>query len=96
MSAYWIGCARVRDPEGLRRYADLAQLAALEHPSRVLARGGRIEVLEGAATDNRYVVLEFPSMQAALALYRSREYQQAARVRQAATEAGQLVIVEGI
>jgi uncharacterized protein (DUF1330 family) len=96
MPAYWIGSARVRDPEGLRRYVELAQLAAIEHPSRMLVGGGRFEVLEGESGCDRYVVREFPSMQAALALYRSEAYQRAAQLRRAATEEGRLVIVEGV
>jgi uncharacterized protein (DUF1330 family) len=96
MPAYWIGSARVRDPEGLQRYAELARLAGSEHPSRLLAGGGRFEVLEGGAACDRYVVREFPTMQAALALYRSAAYQRAAQLRRAATEEGRLVIVEGV
>lgn len=96
MPAYWIGNARVRDPEGMRRYTALARLAAIEHPSRMLVGGGRFEVLEGEASYDRYVVREFPSMEAALALYRSVAYQRAAQLRHAATDEGRLVIVEGV
>jgi uncharacterized protein (DUF1330 family) len=95
MSAYWIGRAQIRDLEGYRRYAELAASAWIEHPHRVLARGGRFEVLEGATHYDRYVVLEFPSMQAALDCYRSAAYQHAAPVRQRASQDCQLVIVEG-
>jgi uncharacterized protein (DUF1330 family) len=39
-----------------------------------LVRGGDVEVLKGEAPAGRTVVLEFPSMQAALDWYRSDEY----------------------
>jgi uncharacterized protein (DUF1330 family) len=96
MSAFWIGRAQIRDPEGYRRYADLARDAYAEHPHHILARGGRFEVLEGATHFDRHVVLEFPSMQAALNCYRSPAYQRASLVRQQASRDCQLVIVEGI
>jgi uncharacterized protein (DUF1330 family) len=96
MPAYWIGRACTQDAQGYRRYADLARAAFAEHPHRVLVRGGRFEVLEGAGSYDRYVTLEFPSMQAALDCYRSQAYQRAALVRQAASTDCQLVIVEGM
>lgn len=96
MSAFWIGRARIRDLEGYRRYTDLARDAYVEHPHHILARGGRFEVLEGATHFDRHVVLEFPSMQAALDCYRSAAYQRASLVRQQASHDCQLVIVEGI
>lgn len=96
--AYWIGHAQMTDPEGYRRYAELAGVALRQHPHRVLARGGRFEVLEGFAGTqfNRQVVLEFPSLQAALDCYRCAEYQRAAAVRQAASARCDLLVVEGI
>jgi uncharacterized protein (DUF1330 family) len=96
MTAYWIGRARTQDVDGYRRYAELARVAFVDHPHRVLARGGGFEVLEGATSFDRYVALEFPSMQAALDCYRSPAYQRAASVRQAASADCQLVIVEGL
>jgi uncharacterized protein (DUF1330 family) len=96
MSAFWIGRAQIRDLDGYRRYTDLARDAYAEHPHHILARGGRCEVLEGAAHFDRHVVLEFPSMQAALNCYRSDAYQRASLVRQQASHDCQLVIVEGV
>jgi uncharacterized protein (DUF1330 family) len=96
MSAYWIGLAQMRDAAGYARYAQLAAPAFAQHPHRVLVRGGRFEALEGDLPFDRHVVLEFPSLQAALKCYRSVEYQRAAAVRQAASARCELVVVEGI
>jgi uncharacterized protein (DUF1330 family) len=95
MPAYWIGLAQMRDPAGYARYAQLAAPAFAQHPHRVLVRGGRFEALEGDLPFNRHVVLEFPSMQAALDCYRSHEYQRAAAVRQASSASCELILVEG-
>jgi uncharacterized protein (DUF1330 family) len=95
MAAYRIGLAQMRDAEGYARYAQLAAPAFAQHPHRVLLRGGRFESLEGDLSFNRHVVLEFPSMQAALNCYRSIEYQRAAAVRRAASARCELVLVEG-
>ena len=95
MTAYWIGHAQMRDADGYRRYAELASIALKRHPHRVLARGGRFEVLEGQPQFDRHVVLEFPSLQAALDCYRSVEYQRAAALRQAASARCELILVEG-
>ncbi len=96
MSAFWIGRAQIRDLEGYRRYAELAQIAYRDHPHRILARGGHYEVLEGATNFDRHVVLEFPSMAAALDCYRSPAYQRASIIRQQASVDCQLVLVEAV
>jgi uncharacterized protein (DUF1330 family) len=56
-------------------------------------RGGSFELFEGAAR-SRSVVVEFPSYEAALACYRSPEYQAAAALRQGKAEFD-LVVIEG-
>jgi uncharacterized protein (DUF1330 family) len=60
---------------------------------RYLVRGGTREVPEGK-TRERIVVLEFPSYEAALACYRSAEYQAAKKLREG-KGALDLAIVEG-
>jgi uncharacterized protein (DUF1330 family) len=56
-------------------------------------RGGRSEVTEGQAR-SRAVVMEFPSYEAAMACYRSPDYQAAKAMRQGKGEVD-LVIIEG-
>ena len=64
-----------------------------KYGARFLVRGGTREVVEGKVR-GRTVVLEFPSYPAALACYRSPEYQAAAALRKGKAELD-LVIIEG-
>ena len=57
-------------------------------------RGGRQEIAEGKLR-GRCVVIEFPSFEAALACYRSPEYQAAAKLRQGKAEFD-LIVIEGV
>jgi uncharacterized protein (DUF1330 family) len=96
MPAYWIAHARIKDPEGYRRYGELAAPAVAAHEHRILTRGSRIEMLEGTKAFDRFVVVEFPSRQVALACYASEAYQRAAVIRRQAAEDCQLMIVDGV
>lgn len=64
-----------------------------KYSARYLVRGGAREVPEGKVRA-RTVVLEFPSYDAALACYRSPEYQAAKKLRDGKGEID-LIIVEG-
>jgi uncharacterized protein (DUF1330 family) len=92
--AYWIARVTVTDPDTYKGYADAAPEAIRNHGGRFLARAGRFEVMEGEARP-RNVVIEFPSLEAAVACYRSPEYQAAKAKRQGAGIA-EIVIVEGV
>lgn len=96
MSAYWIGRAQMRDPEGYKEYGSLVAKAALIYPNQVLARAGKYKVLEGPDDFERFVLLRFPSMEAALTYYNSPEYQEAAAIRRAASGRCEVVITEGV
>jgi uncharacterized protein (DUF1330 family) len=90
---YWIGHVDITDPEGYKAY-----MAANAEPfgtfgARFLVRGGTREVAEGQVR-GRTVVLEFPSHEAALACYRSPEYQAAKRLRDGKGTLD-LIVVEG-
>jgi uncharacterized protein (DUF1330 family) len=94
---YWI--ARVdlnsgADPEQYKKYVETAKPAFERHRAKFLARGGKTEVLEGKARA-RNVIIEFPSMEEALACYHSPEYTAARAIRQALSE-GEFVLVEGV
>ncbi|MGE7991661.1 DUF1330 domain-containing protein [Pseudomonas sp. NPDC089554] len=94
MKAYWIAHVDITDPEQYLQYTQRAPAAIAAHGGRFLARGGRSEALEGRATPQRSVVIEFDSYEQAVACYRSDAYQEACRHRQGVARA-EIIIVEG-
>lgn len=94
MSAYWIARVDVTDADTYAKYAKVAGQAIAEFGGRFLARGGRYESMEGVGRA-RNVIAEFPSMEAALACYRSETYAKALDYARVSAER-ELVIVEGV
>ena len=91
--AYWIAHVTVTDPDRYQLYASATAAPFAKYGANILARGGAYQALEGA-DHPRNVVIEFPSMQAALECYHSPEYQTA---RENRVDAGiaNITIVEG-
>ena len=74
---YWITLYRsVSKPEALAEYARLAGPAIAAGGGRFLVRGTPVKVLEAGIND-RTVVIEFDSVEKALATYQSPAYQAA-------------------
>ena len=95
MPAFVIIDSDVRDP---KRYADYAAEGGRILPGlggRFLARGGRVEVLEGDWAPTRLVVIEFPDAAAARRWYSSPQYQAARRMREGAADF-RCILVEGL
>jgi uncharacterized protein (DUF1330 family) len=90
---YWIGHVDVKDPEGYKAYTTANQRPFGNFGARFLVRGGNAEVVEGHVRA-RHVVIEFPSYEAAVACYRSPEYQAVKKLRDGNSEID-LFIVEG-
>jgi uncharacterized protein (DUF1330 family) len=93
LKGYWLAYLDVTDLEGYKPYMAANQAAFGKFGARYLVRAGRCEVVEGRQR-SRTVVMEFPSYDAALACYRSPEYQAAKALRQGKAEAD-LVVIEG-
>jgi uncharacterized protein (DUF1330 family) len=91
---YWIARIDVTDPVAYGAYTAANPAIFAKFGGRFLVRGGRFETATGASRA-RNVVIEFPDYAAALACYRSPEYQENARRREAAATAD-LVIIEGL
>ena len=83
MPAYWVARARVNDPVEYKKYTDLVPAIIEQYGGKVLARGGRFQINEGPSTFNRFVVIEFPTLEAGVACFQSPEYQEAAKFRRA-------------
>ena len=77
---YWIARVDVSNEEGYRLYAEANPAIFKKYGGRFVVRGGRYECPEGSSR-SRNVVIEFPDYAAALACYRSPEYQANIRLR---------------
>jgi uncharacterized protein (DUF1330 family) len=75
--AYWINFFRsVSDEDRLHRYIELAGPAMARSGGRFLARGNATHAFE-AGVAGRTTLIEFESVEAAVAAYQSSEYQAA-------------------
>ena len=90
---YWLPQIDVSDMEGYRAYMAATPPVHEKYHGIALVRGGRSEVVEGRAR-SRCVIREFPDYAAALACYRSEEYQRARTLRLPHSQ-GDFVIAEG-
>ena len=93
--AYWVVCYReIKDPAKLAAYAKLAGPAITAAGGRFLARGGVKKTFE-AGIDQRTVVIEFDSVEKAVAAHDSPGYQAALKALGNAAERD-MRIVEGL
>ena len=81
MPAYWIARSLINDPIAYKRYTDQIPDIIKKYGGKVLARGGRYQVMEGPEKFKRFVVIEFPDFDAGVACFTSAEYDEAARHR---------------
>jgi uncharacterized protein (DUF1330 family) len=95
MPAYVISEVEVRDAKLVETYRALAAATIAKYGGRYIVRGGEPELLEGAPAPNRFVVVEFPSLERARAWYRSPEYAEALEVRRDALDR-RLILVDGV
>lgn len=79
--AYWLARCKINDPVAYKKYSDLVPGIIAKYGGKVLARGGRHRIMEGTDRFHRFVVIEFPSLEQAVACHQSSEYQQAAEFR---------------
>src|SRR6187200_937 len=81
MPAYWVARSKINDPVEYKKYTDLVPAIIAKHGGKVLARGGRHEILEGPHKFHRFVVIEFPTFEQGVACFKSDEYNKAAAFR---------------
>lgn len=91
---YWVVTYRsIKRPEALAAYAKIAGPAVQAGGGRFLLRGTPVKVYE-AGLEQRTVVVEFPSVEAAIATHDSAGYQEALKVLGDAAERD-MRVVEG-
>ena len=93
--AYLVSAYRaVNDPDKLAAYAKLAAPAMAAAGGRFLARGPAARAMEGGLMQ-RTVIVEFDTLEAALALYDRSDYQAAVAALDGGAERD-MRIVEGV
>lgn len=96
MVAYWVARAKILDPVEYKKYTDRVPAILKKYNGRVLSRGGRQEQLEGPETFERHAIVEFDTVEDAVACHDSKEYQEAASFRLGGVGINELVILEGV
>ena len=90
---YWIPHLDVSNPQGFQAYRDTADAWHKTNGSKLLARGGRSEVMEGKMR-SRNVIREYDSFDVAVEAYHSPEYSRAHPLREPHSQCD-FPIVEG-
>ena len=92
---YWVACYRsISNPDALAAYAKLAAPAIQAAGGRFLARGNPTKVYE-AGVNQRVVIIEFDSVERAIAAHDSAGYQAALKALGNGCER-EIRIVEGV
>ena len=94
MPAYWIARGRITDPTTYKKYTDRVPEIMSRYGGKILARGGRYRIFDGPENFQRFVVIEFPTLEQAVTCFESPEYQEASVFRRAGGVV-ELAIVEG-
>jgi uncharacterized protein (DUF1330 family) len=83
MPAYWVARSKINDPVAYKKYTDLVPAIIGKYGGKVLARGGKFQIMEGPQKFQRFVVIEFPTFEQGVACFTSDEYSKAAAFRRA-------------
>jgi uncharacterized protein (DUF1330 family) len=94
MPAYWVARSKINDPAEYKKYTDLVPGIIAKHGGKVLARGGRYEIMEGPQKFHRFVVIEFPTLEAGVACFKSDEYNAAATFRRSGAGEVETIMVD--
>jgi len=95
MPAYLISTIEITDPAGYEEYRKLVAPVLQKFGGKFLARGGKIDYLEGQWTPKRVVVVEFENAEKARAFSDAPEYAKAKAIRQK-TSNSSVIVVEGL
>jgi uncharacterized protein (DUF1330 family) len=95
MPAYWVARSRIADPVEYKKYTDRVPAIIAKFGGRVLARGGRFQIMEGLDKFHRFVVIEFETFEQGVACFRSPEYEEAAAFRRNGAGEVETIMVDG-
>ena len=94
MPAYWVARSRIVDPVEYKKYTDRVPAIIAKFGGKVLARGGRFQIMEGPDKFRRFVVIEFPSFEQGVACFTSPEYNEAAAFRRGGAGEVETIMVD--
>ncbi|MGE5240086.1 MAG: DUF1330 domain-containing protein [Bacteroidota bacterium] len=95
MAAYVIVDVRATDPAKFEEYKKLVPATIAGFGGKYLARGGRVEMLEGGWDPERVVILEFPTLERAREWWASEAYRQPKTMRQRCATT-RMIVVESV
>ena len=94
MPGYWIARSKVNNPENYKKYTDQIPGILAKFGGKVLSRGGNYQIMEGPEHFERFVLIEFETMEAGVACFESPEYQEAAAHRRDGSGEVETVMIE--
>ena len=94
MPTFVVGDIKITDPVAYQAHVPRALATIARFGGRVVAGSGRIHLLEGDTMPERFFIIEFPNVDAALRWYHSEDYQAALKIRMSASQ-GRVLLIEG-
>jgi uncharacterized protein (DUF1330 family) len=95
MSAYVVVDLEIINHEEFEDYKQLVPATIEKYGGRYLARGGKVETLDGGWCPQRFVLLQFSSVAQAKAWFDSTEYAKPKALREKSARS-RIIVVEGI
>ncbi len=93
MSAYLILDVDIHDPVKYKTYMEKAKPLVEKYGGKYHVRGGPFQIMDGDWKPTRLVVIEYPDMETAKAMYMGDEYAPIKAIRKSCST-GHTVIVE--
>ena len=94
MPTHIVGDIHISDHASYQAHSPRALATIARFGGRVVAGGGKIDLLEGDPMPERIFIIEFPTADAARRWYQSDDYQEALKTRLSASH-GRVFLIEG-
>ena len=94
MPTYVVGDIHITDPTAYQAHVPRTLATIARFGGRVIAGGGKIDLLEGDPMPEWIFIIEFPTADAARRWYQCDDYQEALKTRLSASH-GRVFLIEG-